>query len=88
MANVVFPAPFGPAMIRISYASWPISGTNVAKIQRGLPRLGRRLGEILHLQAVVVVAPLAAREHLLRNLIDGQIRIPVWLPAECGAQHE
>ena len=38
------------------------------------PCLGRGFGKVLNFQAVVVMAPLAARQHLLRDFLDGQVR--------------
>src|SRR5712691_2519930 len=52
-----------------------------------LPRLRRRLRKVLHLQAVIVMPPLAARKHLLRNLLHREIR-KIRFPAESRAQHQ
>src|ERR1700688_2453919 len=53
-----------------------------------LTSFGWCLGQVLHLQAVVVMAPLTAREHLLRNLLHGQIRISIRFATECSAKYE
>ena len=42
----------------------------------------RCLGQVLDLQAVVVVAPFAAGEDVLRDLLDGEVRVALGFAAE------
>jgi hypothetical protein len=45
-------------------------------------------GQVFHLQGIIVMPPLAARQHLLGNLLHRQIGIGIGLGAEGGAQHQ
>src|SRR6185312_7168496 len=50
--------------------------------------LRRSLRQVLHLKAVVVVAPLAACQDLLGNLLDRETRVPLRLGSEGRAEDE
>ena len=66
----------------------PGSVTGPASGARRLGGSSGARGQILHPEAVVIVAPLAAREHDPGDLLDGQVGVPVGRVRGTPAHHQ